>query len=121
MLPCLFAVWVASPSRVNCPPCLISHQTRSHLAFLPACLLLISASGRIIHPDGSKCTNPSQYTGHPGARGINQAQLYLVFFLVWARALQLCKKWGAYLLFHRMFQKLLQLAVALEVKVARVL
>lgn len=42
----------------------------------------------------------------------------MVFFLVWARALQFCKERGACLLFHRMVQKLQQLAVALEVEVA---
>ena len=42
----------------------------------------------------------------------------MVSLLVWARALQFCKERGACLLFHRMVQKLQQLAVALEVEVA---
>ena len=50
-------------------------------------------------------------------------KLNFKWFSFWSglEALQLCKKWGACLLFPRMVQTLLQLAVALEVKVAWVL
>lgn len=59
--------------------------------------------------------------GTQAPEALTKLSFYVVFFLVCARALQLCKKWGACLLFHRMVQKLLQLVVALEVKVAWVL
>lgn len=84
-LPCLFAVWVGSPYRIDCPSCLVSHHTLNHLAFP----LLLNQHLWKYRPAwlASKCANPAKEPKLPDPGSVTQTQFCVVFFLTWPGAL----------------------------------